>query len=218
MPAARFSDYSATVYPAWRQGLHADARPLLGVFATDACAMVVAEEMGAKWEDVIIEYDTKAAFTPVGGGSDGTTAGAWVMKEAAAKFKQLVLEAAAPTLKAKPEDLDTKDSTVFVKSDSSKSIPFAQIQTLGRDNTRGNIIATALRPASPGLLEPGMGKEARYHECALLRSRRGYGNRASGSAETWHCRGSRQGPATDVAGKPDPPGHDVPEESGGQYH
>ena len=34
----------------------------------------------------------KAAFTPVGGGSDGTTAAAWVMKEAAGACKKQVLE------------------------------------------------------------------------------------------------------------------------------
>jgi CO/xanthine dehydrogenase Mo-binding subunit len=54
--------------------------PWIGVYAADACALVVAEELGAKVEDVILLYDNKALFTPVGGGSDGTSASAWVMK------------------------------------------------------------------------------------------------------------------------------------------
>ena len=98
--------------------------PWMGVYAADACALVVAEEMGAKIEDVILLYDNKAIFTPVGGGSDGTTASAWVMKEAAVACKKALLNLAAAKFKAKPEDLDTKDTMVYLKSDPSKAIPF----------------------------------------------------------------------------------------------
>ncbi len=98
--------------------------PWIGVYAADACALVVAEELGARVEDVILLYDNKALFTPVGGGSDGTSASAWVMKEAAVACKRLLLELAAPKFKAKPEDLDTKDTAVYLKSDPGKSIPF----------------------------------------------------------------------------------------------
>jgi CO/xanthine dehydrogenase Mo-binding subunit len=106
--------------------------PWIGVYAADACALVVAEEMGAKIEDVILLYDNKAIFTPVGGGSDGTSASAWVMKEAAVACRKTLLELAALTfgdksgikIKTKPEDLDTKDTMVYLKSDPSKSLPF----------------------------------------------------------------------------------------------
>ena len=106
--------------------------PWIGVYAADACALVVAEEMGARIEDVILLYDNKALFTPVGGGSDGTTASAWVMKEAAVACKKTLLELAAQSqrywgaAKVKPEDLDTKDTKVFLKSDPKKSVPFGQ--------------------------------------------------------------------------------------------
>ena len=105
--------------------------PWIGVYAADACALVVAEEMGAKVEDVILLYDNKALFTPVGGGSDGTSASAWVMKEAAVACKKALLELAAQNrafaeFKAKPEDLDTKDTMVYLKSDPSKSFPFGK--------------------------------------------------------------------------------------------
>jgi CO/xanthine dehydrogenase Mo-binding subunit len=100
--------------------------PWIGVYAADACALVVAEEIGARVEDVILSYDNKAIFTPVGGGSDGTTASAWVMKEAAVACRKTLLELASLKFKCKPEDLDTKDTKVFPKSDPSKAIPFGQ--------------------------------------------------------------------------------------------
>ena len=100
--------------------------PWCGVYSAEANAMVVAEELGAKPEDVILEYDEKAIFTPVGGGSDGSSASAWVMKEAAVACKKLLLELAAPKFNAAPEDIDTKDTTVYLKSDPSKSFPFGK--------------------------------------------------------------------------------------------
>jgi carbon-monoxide dehydrogenase large subunit len=100
--------------------------PWAGYYGADAVALVVAEEMGAKVEDVILLYDEKAIFTPCGGGSDGTTASAWVMKEAAVACRKLLLDWAAAKLKVKPEDLDTKDTRVYLKSDPSQSYPFGK--------------------------------------------------------------------------------------------
>jgi CO/xanthine dehydrogenase Mo-binding subunit len=117
--------------------------PWMGAYAAESCALVVAEEMGAKVEDVILSYNEKFIFTPVGGGSDGTTASAWVMKEAAVECKKRLLELAAKSsawsgggggfgmAKSKgpairPEDLDTKDTMVYLKSDPSKAFPFGK--------------------------------------------------------------------------------------------
>jgi CO/xanthine dehydrogenase Mo-binding subunit len=102
--------------------------PWMGAYAADACALVVAEELGAKVEDVILLYDNKALFTPVGGGSDGTTASAWVMKEAAVRCKKVLLEWAAKSrdFNVRPEDLDTKDTMVYLKSNPSKAFPFGK--------------------------------------------------------------------------------------------
>jgi CO/xanthine dehydrogenase Mo-binding subunit len=100
--------------------------PWCGVYSADACALVVAEELGARVEDVILLYDSKAIFTPVGGGSDGSTASAWVMKEAAVACKKLLLQLAAAKLKARPEDLDTKDTRVYLKADPGKSFSFGK--------------------------------------------------------------------------------------------
>jgi CO/xanthine dehydrogenase Mo-binding subunit len=105
--------------------------PWCGVYSADACAMVVAEEIGARIEDVILLYDPKAIFTPVGMGSDGTTASAWVAKEAAVACRKLLLEIAAPRFKATPEELDTVDSMVFLKSDPRKRFPFSAFPESG---------------------------------------------------------------------------------------
>jgi CO/xanthine dehydrogenase Mo-binding subunit len=122
-----------------------------GIFAVEGNAMVVAEELGLKYEDVIIDFDYKEPFAPVGGGSDGTTASAWVTKECANILKQRILEAAvqnannppaaggmgmmggpapaaapSPLKGYKPEDLDMKSGNVYLKSDPSKAVPLAK--------------------------------------------------------------------------------------------
>jgi CO/xanthine dehydrogenase Mo-binding subunit len=126
-PRHAFQPYTATVTIRGDNKVYVPLKgPWCGVYSAEANALVVAEELGAKVEDVILEYDEKAIFTPVGGGSDGSTASSWVMKEAAVACKKLLLEFAAPKFKAKPEDLDTRDTTVYLKSDPSKSFPFGK--------------------------------------------------------------------------------------------
>jgi xanthine dehydrogenase molybdenum-binding subunit len=119
-----------------------------GIFAVEGNAMVVAEELGLKYEDVIIDFDYREPFAPVGGGSDGTTASAWVTKECANLLKKKILEAAIQNANApapaggmfsfgppptplpfkglSPDDLDMQDGKVFVKADPSKSVTLAQ--------------------------------------------------------------------------------------------
>ena len=118
--------------------------PITGIFAVECNVMVVAEELGLEYDDVEVEYDYREAFTPVGGGSDGSTASAWAMKECAHKFKKLILEAAAaeaanpfpPAMKGPQswhgdnplkgytaEELDFDGGRVFVKKDPSLGIP-----------------------------------------------------------------------------------------------
>lgn len=132
--------------------------PCTGIYAVEANAMVVAEELGLRYEDISIDFDYRETFTPVGGGSDGTTASAWASKECANILKQRILEAAidaannppapgmfggfgakpagpSPLKGLKPEDLDMKDGNVIVKSDPSKSVPLARA-------TQANLFAT----------------------------------------------------------------------------
>lgn len=157
-PRHSFSDYTATVTLHAGKVYMPTQGACTGMFATDAVAMVVAEELGAKWEDVVIQHDMKAPFQPVGGGSDGTTAAAWVMKEAAAKLKALILEEAAATLKTKPEDLDTRDSLVYRKSDPSKTVTFAQIRPPSTSNIQSYLSATVNGKPPTALWAVGSGK------------------------------------------------------------
>jgi CO/xanthine dehydrogenase Mo-binding subunit len=157
-PRHSFSDYTATVTLHSGKIFMPTQGACTGMFATDAMAMVVAEELGARLEDVIIQHDMKAPFQPVGGGSDGTTAAAWVMKEAAVKLKALMLEEAASMLKAKPEDLDARDSTIYVKSDPSKSIPFERVRPPSTGNLQSYLSATVNGKPPTALWAVGMGK------------------------------------------------------------
>jgi CO/xanthine dehydrogenase Mo-binding subunit len=101
-----------------------------GVNGQDAMAMVVAEEIGAKLEDVIPEVDPHSPNTYVTGGSGFATI-AWVAYQAAMELKSKILTVAARTLKVNPEDLDTKDSTVYVKADPTKNVPFSSLVNSG---------------------------------------------------------------------------------------
>ena len=120
-----------------------------GIYAVEGNAMVVAEELGLNYEDVFIDFDYKEPFAPVGGGSDGTTASAWVTKECANILKKRILEASienannppapggfgfgppakqepSPLKGYTPDDLDMADGNVFVKSDPDKAVPLAK--------------------------------------------------------------------------------------------
>ncbi|MCR4772227.1 MAG: molybdopterin-dependent oxidoreductase [Oscillospiraceae bacterium] len=130
--------------------------PHVGIYAVEANAMVVAEELGLEYEDVIVDFDYREAFTPMGGGSDGTTASAWCMKECANILKRQILEAAAeeadappapsmfgfgmpqgpsPLKGKKPEELDLVGGCVVVKGEPDKSVPLARA-------TQKNLFAT----------------------------------------------------------------------------
>ncbi len=77
--------------------------PCTGIYAVEANAMVVAEELGLRYEDVSIDFDYSETFTPVGGGSDGTTASSWATKECANILKKRILEAAIEEANNPPE-------------------------------------------------------------------------------------------------------------------
>ncbi|MDR0446809.1 MAG: molybdopterin-dependent oxidoreductase [Oscillospiraceae bacterium] len=122
--------------------------PVFGVFAVECNAMVVAEELGLEYDDVDIDFNYREKFTPVGGGSDGTTASAWVTKECANLLKRKLLEAAAEEADApppmfffgappepspfkglSPDELDLEDGAVIVKADPSKRQPLSAAVT-----------------------------------------------------------------------------------------
>jgi xanthine dehydrogenase molybdenum-binding subunit len=121
--------------------------PLFGVFAVECNAMVVAEELGLEYDDVAIDFDYREKFTPVGGGSDGTTASAWCMKECANKLKTQILEAAieqasappafffpgmptpepSPLVGKTPDELDIVGGMVVLRDDPSRGMPLKSV-------------------------------------------------------------------------------------------
>jgi len=131
--------------------------PVIGNYIMEANAMVVAEELGLEYNDIVTGLDHHEVYRPWGGGSDGTTASSWALKECANKLKKLILEAAveeannppaprgfgAPAKKAdpsplkgrKPEDLDLKGGKVVVKADPGIGVPLAEA-------VRANLFAT----------------------------------------------------------------------------
>ncbi len=140
--------------------VHLDsAGAVIGNYIQEANMMVVAEELGLNYEDIKGKLDHHVTYRPYGGGSDGTTASGWVLKECANILKKKILEAAvdeannppAPTgfggfgfgakqppnpfKGANPEDLDMQDGKVVFKNDPGKGLPLAQA-------VKGNLYAT----------------------------------------------------------------------------
>jgi CO/xanthine dehydrogenase Mo-binding subunit len=121
--------------------------------------MVIAEELGLEYKDIRIDLDSHEIYRPYGGGSDGSTASSWAMKECANKLKRLILETVieeantpavtggiamggagakqAPNLfkGLKPEDLDLQGGKVIARGDPGKAIPLGQA-------VRSNLFAT----------------------------------------------------------------------------
>jgi CO/xanthine dehydrogenase Mo-binding subunit len=146
--------------------------PCTGIYAVEANAMVVAEELGLEYADIVVDFDYREKFTPVGGGSDGTTASSWAMKECANILKQKILEAAideannppppsmfsfgkpqepSPLKGCKPEDLDLIGGRVVIKADPSKGVPLAQA-------TSKNLFATYSGRPPAAIWSLGMGR------------------------------------------------------------
>ena len=133
--------------------------PHVGIYAVECNVMVAAEELGVRYEDISVDFDYRESFTPMGGGSDGTTASAWVTKECANDLKRQILQAAArdaadpkrietkwggdrafgggpmPIAGYSWEELDMENSEIFVKADPSKRVPL-------KDAVIDNLFAT----------------------------------------------------------------------------
>ena len=146
--------------------------PITGIYAVECNAMVVAEELSIEYDDVIVDFDYREVFTPVGGGSDGTTASSWAMKECANILKKQIIEAAiqeadnppmpgmmgppgpqepSPLKGRKPEDLDLAGGRVVLKADPAVGVPL-------RSAVTRNLVATYTGRPPTSLWTLGMGK------------------------------------------------------------
>jgi xanthine dehydrogenase YagR molybdenum-binding subunit len=90
-------------------------------------AMIVAEELGIPMSKVRANIGRSTLGNAAASGGSTTTAScAPVIKDAAEKAKQALLEATAGRMNAAADDLDAADGKVFLKSDPSKGVPFEQ--------------------------------------------------------------------------------------------
>ena len=144
--------------------------PVTGIFAVECNTMVVAEELGLEYKDIKVDFKYDEIFTPVGGGSDGTTASAWAMKECANKLKKQILEAAAaeaaeplilssyappppesPLKGYSADELDLVGGFVVVKNDHSIRVSLS-------DCTKEHIVATFIGKPPEAIWNLGRGK------------------------------------------------------------
>jgi len=150
---------------------------IIGHYGLECNAMVIAEELGIGFDDVQIVNNFHESYRPFGGGSDGSTASSWSMKECANKLKKLILEAVIeeaasapaagggmmggfggpatkpapnPFIGLKPEALDIVDGRVIVKADPSQGMPLAQACRSGLMATCSNIRPPAAAWAAQG--------------------------------------------------------------------
>jgi CO/xanthine dehydrogenase Mo-binding subunit len=94
-------------------------------------AMIVAEEMGMKFEDVYFPLqDTTSGHTPqASGGAAGCHGNSWLFAKLGIQAKASVLSTAATALKTTADKLDMKDSVIFVKSTPTTTLPMSKLTT-----------------------------------------------------------------------------------------
>src|SRR6266568_593457 len=99
----------------------------IGTGTRTAMAIVTAEVLGLKPDQVhVVLGDTATGmYSPASGGSVTLTSILPAVRSAAEGARRKLLEAAAPGLGARPEDLDLTDGRI-VTSDGGKSLGFAQ--------------------------------------------------------------------------------------------
>ena len=99
---------------------------LPGTYWPDACSMVIAEELGTKVEDVIVYY-THSPNWVQGDATDRGASTTWAAKEAAIDLRAKILGTASALLGVTPEELDIKDSLIYVIANPETVLPLASV-------------------------------------------------------------------------------------------
>ncbi len=109
---------------------------------TSLCQMV-AEELGAQLEDVTITAaDTELCPMDWGtGGSRVTFQAGNAVRDAAKDARRKVFEAAADHLEARPEDLELRDRTVYVKGSPDRGMTMRQAVSLAMAGANGQPVS-----------------------------------------------------------------------------
>jgi CO/xanthine dehydrogenase Mo-binding subunit len=135
------------------------AEPDMGQGAHTALAMIAAEELGIKVEDVkVVRPDTDSGVFGFGSYASRVlfTAGKAVQK-AAGEAKKMLAKRASEYLECDPSDLDLKDSKIYVKNDPDRSIHIADV-AFRTYFTRGSDLLVTRGSYDPESIVPdGMG-------------------------------------------------------------
>tara|TARA_R110002072_G_scaffold56097_2_gene145498 strand:- start:2627 stop:4867 length:2241 start_codon:yes stop_codon:yes gene_type:complete len=111
--------------------------PEMGQGIKTSLPMIIAEEMGAKWEDVqVIDAPLDDKFGQQGaGGSRSVSRNFNLMRQMGASAREMLLGAASEAMEVSKQDLEAKESTVIHKS--------------GQSLTFGELAARAVRQPVP---------------------------------------------------------------------
>lgn len=92
-------------------------------------AMIAAEALGMRLEDVYMQLSGQDVGYTMQAASCSTClcANGTVVKEVAEKAKVMLLERAAPQFEVAPDELDIKDSVIYVKSAPENTLPIASL-------------------------------------------------------------------------------------------
>ena len=118
------SDGQITIY---------SANAEMGQGIKTALPMIIAEELGAKWEDVQVLQSPvdEAVYGPQRAGGSRTIPRTWdQMRRMGASAREMFISAGSLVMELPREELKTQDSEV--RHISGKSMTFGQLATLGR--------------------------------------------------------------------------------------
>jgi CO/xanthine dehydrogenase Mo-binding subunit len=107
------------------------AEALIGTYWPDAAALVIAEEFGARPEDVIVYYAPNYPNWTNGDAADRGSSVTWAAKEAALMLRAKYIEATAATYGIAAENADIRDSMLFDRTDSENPEKQFSLATVG---------------------------------------------------------------------------------------
>ncbi len=147
-PSTFMIDYSGAFIKMNEDGtanvLTASAESGGGAFTTDA--VIAAEAIGLRFEDVVISYCSNSDITLWDHGtmaSRHTVAMGNAVKEAGLRVKENIINWANKILSIPVDHLETKEGRVFVKDNPSKGMTIQDVLKYGQSHSWGTISGTA---------------------------------------------------------------------------
>jgi xanthine dehydrogenase molybdenum-binding subunit len=136
--------------------------PDVGVNHRTGLCYIIAEAIGLKLDDVFYPHILEARWSEyetslvAGMGSIGFSTNCWPVYAAARNLRNKILELAANQLSATPDELEIKDSVVFVKADPTKEIGVFSIRNISSTSaTNDNVEAVVPSSSDIPTIEGG---------------------------------------------------------------